>query len=53
MFTFDLELCPESQKWGHGQKAWVIWDKPAMYVRLTKALTHDASPNTGSILLSA
>lgn len=32
----DFELCDESREWGSGQCAWVVWEKPALYVRMTR-----------------
>ncbi|KAA6416221.1 MAG: Cytochrome E- group I [Lasallia pustulata] len=33
LWNFDLELCDESRNWVH-QEVYIIWDKPALMVRL-------------------
>ena len=45
LWNFDLELCEESKSWsgfevGDGvQKAYGLWDKPDLMVRLTERKT--------------
>ncbi|KAE8333944.1 cytochrome P450 [Aspergillus sergii] len=34
LFNFDIELTPESENWDQ-QKMFIVWDKPALMVRLT------------------
>ena len=34
LFTFDLELSLESVKWLKAQKAYLLWRKPALIVKL-------------------
>ncbi|EIT74943.1 cytochrome P450 CYP3/CYP5/CYP6/CYP9 subfamily [Aspergillus oryzae 100-8] len=34
LFNFDIHLTPESENWGQ-QKMFIVWDKPALMVRLT------------------
>ncbi|TQS33634.1 hypothetical protein Golomagni_06013, partial [Golovinomyces magnicellulatus] len=33
-FRFDFELCEESKDWLRGQKNFLLWEKPDMFVRL-------------------
>jgi len=34
LWDFDLELCDDSLEWGKNQKAWVVWEKPPLNVRM-------------------
>ena len=34
LWHFDLELCDESRNWAR-QKVYILWDKPALNVRLS------------------
>lgn len=34
VYRFDLELCPESENWIKGQAAWIVWEKPPLYIKL-------------------
>ncbi|KAJ3567496.1 hypothetical protein NPX13_g6746 [Xylaria arbuscula] len=34
LYNFDLTLADESRNWLEGQKAWAVWDKPALGIRL-------------------
>ena len=34
LWHFDMELCEESRDWAN-QKVFILWDKPALNVRLT------------------
>lgn len=35
LFDFDLELDERSRNWTEGMKAFVLWEKPALWIRLT------------------
>lgn len=37
LWRFDLELCPESEQWVHGQKTYVVWEKPPLMCWLKRA----------------
>ncbi|GME43548.1 Cytochrome p450 protein [Neofusicoccum parvum] len=36
LWHFDIKICPESENW-ENQKAWLLWDKPALLVKAKKA----------------
>ena len=33
LFHFDIELCPESDRWAD-QNVYYVWEKPALMVKL-------------------
>lgn len=35
IWNFEMKLTEESRRWTESQKAWVVWDKPALEVYLT------------------
>lgn len=37
-YRFDFELCEESKDWIEGQKNFVLWEKPELFVRLSEAV---------------
>jgi len=36
LWNFDLELCPQSDKWTD-QKSYVLWEKPQLMVKMKSA----------------
>lgn len=34
LWTFDIEVCPESKNWTANQKVYVVWVKPNLMVKL-------------------
>lgn len=36
LFDFDLELDERCRNWTEGQKAFMLWEKPALWVKLTE-----------------
>ncbi|KAF4540655.1 Cytochrome p450 protein [Lasiodiplodia theobromae] len=37
LWTYDMELCDDSLTWSD-QKVWTLWDKPPLFVRLTREI---------------
>jgi len=35
VWNFEMELCPESEVWGKGQKVYFVWFKSPLMVKLT------------------
>lgn len=35
IFSFDMKLSESSKDWLRTQKAYLVWDKPDLYVHLT------------------
>jgi hypothetical protein len=35
IYNFDMALADDSQHWLDGQKAYTVWDKPALNVHLS------------------
>ena len=39
LYKFDIELAPEAKDWLKVQKAYSVWDKPALPIYLKPAAT--------------
>jgi len=38
LFTYDLELVDRTRNWMDTQKVYVLWDKPGLEVKVTRAV---------------
>lgn len=42
VFSFDMSLAASNDHWLHNQKAYIVWDKPLLYVHLLREAVPDS-----------